>query len=114
MITKEIQVNGTVFRLTLTDPIISQVKNLKSLYNTAYEDPESFEQLSTEISSVIQEISTAIEPKADDTHLDSLIQEIIKTVDDKTAEIKKISSEKIGEKQPENLDIKNKFFIFYN
>ena len=98
MITKEIQVNGTVFRLTLTDPIISQVKNLKSLYNTAYEDPESFEQLSTEISSVIQEISTAIEPKADDTHLDSLIQEIIKTVDDKTAEIKKISNEKIGGK----------------
>jgi len=95
MITKEIQVNGTVFRLTLTDPIISQVKNLKSLYNTAYEDPESFEQLSTEISNVIQEISTAIEPKADDTHLDSLIQEIIKTVDDKTAEIKNTSSEKL-------------------
>ena len=98
MITKEIEVNGISFRLTLTDPIIGQVKNLKSLYNTAYEDPESFEQLSTEISSVIQEISTAIEPKADDTHLDSLIQEIIKTVDDKTAEIKKISSEKIGKK----------------
>ena len=98
MITKEILVNGITFRLTLTDPIISQVKNLKSLYNTAYEDPESFEQLSTEISSVIQEISTAIEPKADDTHLDSLIQEIIKTVDDKTAEIKKISNEKTEEK----------------
>jgi len=98
MITKEIEVDGITFRLTLTDPIISQVKNLKSLYNTAYEDPESFEQLSTEISSSIQEISTAIEPKADDMHLDSLIQEIIKTVDDKTAEIKKISNEKIGEK----------------
>jgi hypothetical protein len=98
MISKEIQVNGITFHLTLTDPIISQVKNLKSLYNTAYEDPESFEQLSTEISSAIQEISTAIEPKADDTHLDSLIQEIIKTVDDKTAEIKKISNEKIDKK----------------
>ena len=98
MITKEIQVNGTVFRLTLTDLIIGQVKNLKSLYNTAYEDPESFEQLSTEISSAIQEISTAVEPKADDTHLDGLIQEIIKTVDAKTAEIKKVSSEKIEKK----------------
>ena len=98
MITKEIQVSGITFRLTLTDPIINQVKNLKSLYNTAYEDPESFEQLSTEISSAIQEISTAIEPKADDAHLDNLIQEIIKTVDDKTAEIKKITNEKIGEK----------------
>ena len=98
MIIKEIQVDGISFRLTLTDPIISQVKNLKSLYNTAYEDPESFEQLSTEISSAIQEISTAAEPKPDDTHLDSLIQEIIKTVDDKTAQIKKISNEKIGKK----------------
>ena len=98
MITKEIQVDGIVFRLTLTDLIIGQVKNLKSLYNTAYEDPESFEQLSTEISSVIQEISTAIEPKPDDTHLDSLIQEIIKTVDDKTAEIKNSSNEKIEKK----------------
>ena len=98
MISKEIQVDGITFRLTLTDPIINQVKNLKSLYNTAYEDPESFEQLSTEISSAIQEISTAAEPKPDDTHLDSLIQEIMKTVDDKTAEIKKISNEKIGKK----------------
>ena len=98
MISKEIQVDGITFRLTLTDPIISQVKNLKSLYNTAYEDPESFEQLSTEISSAIQEISTAAEPKPDDTHLDSLIQEIMKTVDDKTAEIKKITNEKIVEK----------------
>jgi hypothetical protein len=96
-------VNGTVFRLTLTDPIIGQVKNLKSLYNTAYEDPESFEQLSTEISNVIQEISTAIEPKADDTHLDSLIQEIIKTVDDKTAEIKNISREKNREKNNQKI-----------
>ena len=98
MITKETQVNGITFRLTLTDSIITQVKNLKSLYNTAYEDPESFDRVSAEISSAIQEISTAIEPKADDAHLDSLIQEIIKTVDDKTAEIKKITNEKIGEK----------------
>ena len=98
MITKEIKVNGNVFRLNLTDPIINQVKNLKSLYNTAYEDPESFEQISTEISSTIQEISSAVEPKADDAHLDSLIQEIIKTVDEKTAEINKISNEKNSKK----------------
>ncbi len=46
MITKEILINGKNFRLTLTDTIINQVNNLKSLYNTAYEDPESFEQVS--------------------------------------------------------------------
>ena len=98
MITKEIQVGGVTFRLNLTDPIITQVKHLKSLYNTAYEDPESFDQISTEISSTIQDISTAIEPKADDTHLDSLIQEILKSVDEKTAEINKISNEKKSKK----------------
>ena len=98
MITKEILVDGITFRLTLTDPIINQVKNLKSLYNTTYEDPESFEQVSTEIASAIQEISTAVEPKAEDTHLDGLIQEIIKSVDDKTAEINKVSNEKIEKK----------------
>ena len=60
MIVKDIQIDGITFRLTLTDPVINQVKNLKSLYNTAYEDPESFEQISTEISNAIQEISSAV------------------------------------------------------
>ena len=63
MITKEIEIDGEQFRLVLTDQIINQVNNLKSLYNAAYDDPESFEQVSAEISSIIQEISNAVEPK---------------------------------------------------
>jgi len=86
MTTKEINIDGEKFLLTLTDQIINQVKNLKSLYNTAYEDPESFEHVSAEISSIIQEISNAVEPKPSDSHLDKLIQQVIKTVDDKTKE----------------------------
>jgi len=89
MITKEIDIGGEKFLLTLTDQIINQVNNLKSLYNVAYEDPESFEQVSAEISSTIQEISKAVEPKPDDSHLDNLIQQVIKTVDDKTEEANK-------------------------
>ena len=89
MITKEIDINGEKFLLTLTDQIINQVNNLKSLYNTAYEDPESFEQVSAEISSTIQEISNAVQPKPSDSHLDNLIQQIIKTVDDKTEQMNK-------------------------
>ena len=89
MITKEIDINGEKFLLTLTDQIINQVNNLKTLYNAAYEDPESFEQVSTEISSTIQEISNAVQPKPSDSHLDNLIQQVIKTVDDKTEETKK-------------------------
>ena len=94
MITKDIKVNGTVFQVTLTDSIISQVNSLKSLYNQAYEDPEIFEQISSEISDTIQTISSASEPKAKDSDLDGLIQEIIKIVDSNTAAVEKASQEK--------------------
>ena len=86
MITKEIEIDGEKFRLVLTDQIINQVNNLKSLYNAAYDDPESFEQVSAEISSIIQEISNSVEPKPDDGHLDNLIQQVIKIVDDRAHE----------------------------
>ena len=94
MLTKDIKVNGTEFRVTLTDSIISQVNSLKSLYNQAYEDPEIFEQISSEISDTIQTISSASDPKAKDSDLDGLIQEIIKIVDSNTAAVEKASREK--------------------
>ena len=94
MIIKEIDISGEKFQLTLTEQVISQVNHLKSLYHTAYEDPESFEQVSAEISSIIQEISNAVKPKPDDTHLDNLIQQVIKTVNDKAEEINKQSQSK--------------------
>ena len=89
MSSKEIDVNGTSFRLTLTDQVVNQVNNLKSLYAAAYEDPESFEDVSSEISSTINEIAEGIEPTASDSDLDGLIQEIIKAVENKEAEIEK-------------------------
>jgi nitrogen fixation/metabolism regulation signal transduction histidine kinase len=89
LITKLIEVNGTDFRLTLTDQVINQVNSLKSLYNAAYEDPESFEQVSSEISDTINDIARSVEPEATDSDLDGLIQEIIKVVDAKAAEVEK-------------------------
>ena len=94
MIIKEIDISGKKFRLMLTEQIISQVKNLKTLYGAAYDYPESFEQVSAEISSTIQEISNAVEPKPDSSHLDDLIQQVIKTVDDKTKEVNMQSEDK--------------------
>jgi hypothetical protein len=83
-----LSINGTDYRLTLTDQIVNQVNNLKSLYNAAYEDPESFEQVSSEISSAINDIAAQAEPPVADDDLDGFIQEIIKTVDKKAEEIK--------------------------
>jgi len=98
MITKQIEVNGTSFRLTLTDQIISQVKNLQSLYSTTYEDPESFEQVSSEISSTINQIALAAEPEASDSDLDGLIQEIMKAVENNDTEVEKQLQDRQGKK----------------
>ena len=110
MITKEIDINGEKFLLTLTDQIINQVNNLKSLYSAAYEDPESFEQVSAEISSTIQEISNAVKPRPSDSHLDNLIQQVIKTVDEKTEETsKQLKDKPITKKsKKQNKKIKSK------
>lgn len=89
MSSKEFEVNGTDYRIVLTEQVIGHVNNLKNLYNAAYEDPESFEDVSAEISSTITEIASTIEPEADDSDLDGLIQEIIKAVDNKAEEIEK-------------------------
>jgi len=84
-----VDVNGTEYRIILTDQVIGNVNNLKDLYNAAYEDPESFEDVSAEISNTINEITDTVEPKAEDSDLDGLIQEIIQAVDSKAKEIEK-------------------------
>ena len=89
MSAKQVDVNGTEYRILLTDQVIGHVNNLKDLYNAAYEDPESFEDVSAEISNTINEIASTVEPEADDSDLDGLIQEIIKAVDNKAKEIEK-------------------------
>jgi len=95
---KEFKVNGTDYAITLTDAVIGHVNNLKTLYNAAYEDPESFEDVSSEISSAITEIASTTEPEAEDSDLDGIIQEIIKAVDNKADEIKKELEDKPAKK----------------
>jgi len=87
VLTKEITINGTDYHLTLTDQLVNQVNNLKSLYSAAYEDPESFEQVSSEISNTINDIAAQAEPQVTDDDLDGFIQEIIRTVDKKAEEM---------------------------
>ena len=94
MITKDIIVSGVEYKLNLTDQVLNQVANLKSLYATAAEDPESFEQVSSEISAAINNISESVTPEVSDGHLDGLIQEVFKAVDDKNSEKEKQLKEK--------------------
>jgi len=83
MSSREFSVNGTDYRIMLTDQVIDRVNTLRNLYGAAYEDPESFEDLSSEISETIHEIASDVEPSVDDSDLDGMIQEVIKAVDHK-------------------------------
>ena len=98
MSVKEFDVNGTDYTITITEQVIGNVNNLKNLYNAAYEDPESFEDVSAEISSTITDIASTVEPEVDGSDLDGLIQEIIRAVDNKAAQIEKELS--VKEKPP--------------
>ncbi len=98
MSSKEFDVNGTDYKIVITEQVIGHVNSLKDLYNAAYEDPESFEDVSTEISSTINEIASTVEPDAEDSDLDGIIQAIIKAVDHKAEEIKKELEDKPARK----------------
>jgi hypothetical protein len=90
MMTKDIVVNGTKYKVTLTDQVIGQADNLKSLYASMVDaDPDDFEQLSSQTSSVINEIATAVEPEVSDGHLDGVIQEVFSAVAEKKSEVDK-------------------------
>ena len=65
-------------------------------------------QVSAEISSTIQEISNAVEPKPDSSHLDDLIQQIIKTVDAKIQETNMQSEDKPTTKKSKKKSKKTK------
>jgi hypothetical protein len=86
MISQEITLNGKKYRLTLTDQVLSDVRRLKALYNAAYEDPESFEEVSSAISDTINQIANSVEPQVSDSDLDALIQSVMKAVDEKSKE----------------------------
>ncbi len=80
---REFSINGTDYRIMLTDQVVEHVNTLRNLYGAAYEDPESFEDLSAEISETIHEIASGVEPPVDDSDLDGMIQEVIRAVDSK-------------------------------
>ena len=50
---------------------------------------KALKMLAAEISSTITEIASTVEPEVEDSDLDGLIQEIIKVVDNKAAQIEK-------------------------
>ena len=81
MSSKEFDVNGTDYTITITEQVIGHVNNLKNLYNAAYEDPESFEDVSSEISNTITDIASTVEPEVEEAEFN--IEEIERELSEK-------------------------------
>jgi hypothetical protein len=98
MIIQEITVNGKKFNLRLADQSIMEARRLKALYNAAYEDPESFEEVSSAISNTINQLATYVEPEVSDSDLDGVIQAIMKVVEEKSKEAAELKKPETSEK----------------
>jgi hypothetical protein len=98
MIIQEITVNGKKFNLRLADQSIMEARRLKALYNAAYEDPESFEEVSSAISNTINQLATYVEPEVSDSDLDGVIQAIMKVVEEKSKEVAELKKPETSEK----------------
>ena len=61
-------------------------RRLRALYSEAYEDPESFEEVSSAISNTINQLAAAVEPEVSGDDLDGVIQAIMKVVEEKAKE----------------------------
>ncbi len=92
MIIRDVVINGTEFRVALTDQTMRQVGDLKNLYAMSCEDPESFDQISSQISGIISSIAATAEPAVTDGDLDGFIQEVIKMVDSRTAAVDELTA----------------------
>ena len=101
MIIQEITVNGKTFNLRLTDQSLMDARRLKALYNAAYEDPESFEEVSSAISNTINQLATNVEPEVSDSDLDGIIQAIMKVVEEKSKEVTESKKPETSAKQKE-------------
>lgn len=78
MTVEKIKVNNREYQVTLNDQTQMYVMKLKRLYQQSYSDMDSFDEISVEISSTINNILKNVSPEVKDGDMDGTIQQIMK------------------------------------
>ncbi|NOJ29931.1 MAG: hypothetical protein DA328_07175 [Nitrososphaeraceae archaeon] len=78
MTVEKIKVNNREYQVTLNDQTQMYVMKLKRLYQQSYSDMDSFDEISVEISSTINNILKNVSPDVKDGDMDGTIQQIMK------------------------------------
>lgn len=83
--TKEpITVNDNRYNININDKTQGYVLRLKRLYQQNYNDMESFDEISSQISSTVNNLlSHAISPEVKEEDMDGVIQQVLKIFDKK-------------------------------
>ena len=81
---KKIKVNNREYNVTLNDQTQLNAMKLKRLYQQSYTDMDSFDELSTEISSTINNLlKRSVSPDVLEEDMDGAIQQILKMYEKK-------------------------------
>ncbi|HEX7141644.1 MAG TPA: hypothetical protein VF222_04120 [Nitrososphaeraceae archaeon] len=81
---KKIKVNNREYNVTLNDQTQLNAMKLKRLYQQSYTDMDSFDEVSTEISSTINNLlKRSVSPDVLEEDMDGAIQQILKMYEKK-------------------------------
>ncbi|HEY9486125.1 MAG TPA: hypothetical protein VIQ04_05755 [Nitrososphaeraceae archaeon] len=81
---KKIKVNNREYSISLNDQTQLNAMKLKRLYQQSYNDMDSFDEVSTEISSTINNLlKRSISPDVLEEDMDGAIQQILKMYEKK-------------------------------
>ena len=81
---KKIKVNNREYSVTLNDQTQLNAMKLKRLYQQSYTDMDSFDEVSTEISSTINNLlKRSVSPDVLEEDMDGAIQQILKMYEKK-------------------------------
>lgn len=84
MITQSIKVNGRNYTITLSEQTNMLAMRLKKLYSASFGDVESFDEISSAISSTINDLKRhSVNPEPRDEDLDGVIQALLKLFEKK-------------------------------
>jgi len=84
VITQTVKVNGRNYTITLTDQTTMLATRLRKLYSASFGDVESFDQISSAISSTINDLKRhSVNPEPRDEDLDGVIQALLKLFEKK-------------------------------
>ena len=82
MIKEKIKVNNHNYNVTMNEQTQMYAMRLKGLYQQSYSDMDSFDEVSSEISSTVNNLlKHAISPEVKEDDMDGVIQQLLKMFD---------------------------------